>query len=483
MTGTSQQITIIQINDTHGYLSSHPEQFWAGGRPAFRIAGGYGRIAGLLQQIRRETNGRTLALDCGDTLHGTYAPVATKGGVMLPVLEQMGFAAMTAHWDFAYGPKRLQEIADRLPYPVLAINCYDKDSKQLVFPPYLIQEVGGVRVGIIGIAAYIVDKLMPPSFSEGVYLTLGDAELPGYIHRLRHEEGVDLVVVIAHLGFPQEMKLARTVPGIDVLLSAHTHNRLGAPARINDTLVIQSGSHGSFAGRLDLTLEGGKISRFDHHLLVVDEGIDADPEVAATVDNVMAPYRDMLAEVVGETRTALTRGRVLETTMDNFILQSLLHSSDAEIAFSHGWRYGAPVPPGPITLGDLYQIIPMDPPIFTAEIRGEALWDMLEENLHNVFAADPYEQIGGSVKRSLGLNGYIRPQNPRGHRLSELFVNGGAVEPSRSYRIAFVTTQAVPERYAEKREKLGLSAVEALRRYLADEGPVAAPLRDTFVAI
>lgn len=481
--GRPQQVTIVQLNDTHGYLEPHPELFWSGARAAFRSAGGYGRIAGLLQQIRHEAGGQMLALDCGDTIHGTYAPVVTKGEVMVPVLQQMGFAAMTAHWDFAYGPERLQEVAARLPYPVLAINCYDKETKQLVFPPYRIQEVGSVRVGIIGIAATIVDKMMPPSFSEGVDMTLGDAELPDYIHRLRHEEGVDLIVVIAHLGFPQEMKLARTVPGIDVLLSAHTHNRLWAPARVNDTLVIQSGSHGSFAGRLDLALEGGKIAGFKHQLLVVDDTIKPDAKVAAIVDGVMASYLEMLSEVVGETETALTRGRLLETTMDNALLQALLHSSDAELAFGHGWRYGAPIPPGPVTLGELYQIVPMDPPVFTAEIRGEALWEMLEENLHQVFAGDPFEQVGGAVKRSLGLNAYIRPENPRGHRLCELFINGEKVEPARSSRFVSATTQAVPEKFVEKQEELGLTAIGMLRRYFAEEGPVAAPLRNTFVAI
>jgi S-sulfosulfanyl-L-cysteine sulfohydrolase len=478
-----QQLTIVQINDTHGYLDPHPEQFWTGSGAEFCNAGGYSRIAGLLQRIRHETKDHMLALDCGDTIHGTYAPVATKGEVMLPVLERMGFAAMTAHWDFAYGPERLREVAARLPYPLLAINCYDKETKELVFPPYAVHEVGSVRVGVIGIAATIVDKMMPPSFSEGVYMTLGDAELPGYIEHLRHEEGAELIVVIAHLGFPQEMKLAATIPGIDVLLSAHTHNRLWAPARVNETLVIQSGSHGSFAGRLDLTLEDGKVTGYEHRLLVVDDSIEANAEVAALVDEALAPYRAMLSAVVGETRTPLARGRLLETTMDNALLQSLLHCADAEIAFGHGWRYGAPIPPGPVTLGELYQIVPMDPPLFIAEARGEALWEMLEENLEHVFARDPYEQMGGAVKRSLGLNAYIRPENPRGHRLTALFVNGEKINPARSYRVVSATTQAVSERYAEKKEKLEITAVEALRRYLADEGPIAAPLRDTFVAV
>jgi S-sulfosulfanyl-L-cysteine sulfohydrolase len=127
----------------------------------------------------------------------------------------------------------------------------------------------------------------------------------------------------------------------------------------------------------------------------------------------------------------------------------------------------------------------MDPPVFIAEDTRERLCGRcLRKTCSTCLRrAIPIEKMGGAVKRCLGLNAYIRPENPRGHRLCELFVNGEAVEPSRSYRIAFATTQAAPEKYIEQREKLDLTAVEALRRYFASEGTVNAPLRDTFVAI
>ncbi len=76
---------------------------------------------------------------------------------------------------------------------------------------------------------------------------------------------------------------------------------------------------------------------------------------------------------MGETATALNRGATLETTMDHFLLQSLLESTGAQWAFSNGWRYGAPVIPGEITLNDLYNMIPMNPPISTVELTGEEM--------------------------------------------------------------------------------------------------------------
>jgi S-sulfosulfanyl-L-cysteine sulfohydrolase len=118
----------------------------------------------------------------------------------------------------------------------------------------------------------------------------------------------------------------------------------------------------------------------------------------------------------------------------------------------------------------------MDPPLFTAQIRGEALWEMLEENLQQVFATDPFEQMGGYVKRALGLKAYLRPENPRGHRLCELFVNDQPLERSRTYHVVYATPQAVPEKYAEKQGKLDLTAIEALRRYFAAASPINAAL-------
>src|SRR5690606_12715236 len=105
----------------------------------------------------------------------------------------------------------------------------------------------------------IVDKMMPPHFSEGLYFTLGNEELPDIIQKLRKQDEVDLIVVISHFGFPQEAKLVSEIDGIDILLSGHTHNRMTKPVIINDTILMQSGCHGSFIGRLDVNFVNGKI--------------------------------------------------------------------------------------------------------------------------------------------------------------------------------------------------------------------------------
>jgi 2',3'-cyclic-nucleotide 2'-phosphodiesterase (5'-nucleotidase family) len=136
--------------------------------------------------------------------------------------------------------------------------------------------------------------------------------------------------------------------------------------------------------------------------LIVEESIAPDQSVQALVDQALAPYRGELLQVVGHTSTALHRNTMLESTMDNLLLQSILDHTGVQIAFSNGWRYGAPIAPGPVTLNDLWNIIPVNPPISLVELTGEQIQAMLEESLEHVFARDPYHQMGGYVKRMLG---------------------------------------------------------------------------------
>ncbi|NLD72906.1 MAG: bifunctional metallophosphatase/5'-nucleotidase [Chloroflexi bacterium] len=482
MSGTAE-LTLFQLNDSHGYIAPHPEWFWDGAAGAIRTAGGHARIAALIAAERRRHPGAVLALDNGDTLHGTYPVVHSEGEALLPILNAMGLDGMTAHWEFAYGPARFKALAQRLNYPMLAINCYEEASGELAYPPYVVYEAAGLRVGVIGIAATIVDKTMPPSFSKGLRFTLGNEELPGHISHLRQEERADLIVVVSHLGFPQEVRLAEEVEGIDVLLSGHTHNRIYRPVLVNGAIIIQSGCHGSFLGRLDLQLEGGKVVDWRHALITVTEDLPEDPVVRERVEAALATDRSDLAEQVGETRTPLHRYTVLEAPMDNLLLQALQSETGAEVAFSNGWRYGAPIPPGPITLNDLWNIIPVNPPVSTCDLTGEEIWDMMEENLEHTFARNPYDQMGGYVKRCLGLNLYAKIENPAGQRIQQIFVGGRPLRREQVYHAAYVTSQGVPKEYGAHHEQIGVRAIDALRRYLAQSGPVSAEIRGSIVAV
>ena len=478
-----KELTIIQMNDTHGYLEEHWEHFYNGDDASYIRAGGYARIANYVKNVRKEKEDNVLFLDGGDTFHGTYPVVHTKGNILTPLLSELGLDAMTAHWDFAYGPDHFKHLLTDVNYPMLAINCFNSETDELVFKPYIIKHVNGLKVGIVGIAATIIDKTMPKHFSRGLYFTMGNEELPSYVKLLKEEEQVDLIIVLSHLGFPQEVKLAGEVSGIDVLLSAHTHNRIYDPVKVNDTIIIQSGCHGSFLGHLDITVKDGEIIDYQHKFVVLDENYEEDPDMKEKVDKVMEPYREDLDRVWGETLTDLNRYEVLESTMDNFLLQALMDYSQAEAAFSNGWRYGAPIPKGPITENDLWNIIPVNPPLSKVKLTGREIWDMLEENIERTFAKDPYEQMGGYLKRSAGINMYFKFENPFGERIQQLFIGGEEIDFKRVYDVVYVTSQGVPEKYGHDREHLDIHAIEVLQQYLSKYDAVNADITGNIKAV
>lgn len=458
-------LKILQINDTHSYLELHNEHVYTPEGIEVEQAGGYARLKHIVEACRKE-RGNVILLDNGDTLHGTYDAVASKGWNMVDILEHMGFDAMTFHWDSAYTPQNLKKLEKELSYPILAINCYSKKTGKLYFTPYIMKEFEGLKVGIIGIAANFIDKMMPPKFSEGVRFTMGDEELPGYIKEVR-AKGADLVILLSHNGFPQDIQMLKTIPGIDICLSGHTHNRLYDIVKINDSYIIQSGSHGSFIGHIDLAYDG-KIKDICHELIYVDESVPEDKEMKKLVDLALENNREMLKEKVGKTKSLLHRATSLSSPMDNLLLKSLLLASDAEIAFSNGWRYGAPIPPGKITLEDLYRIIPVNPPVSTAILTGEEIWDMVEQNLQNTYATDPYKQMGGYVKRAMGIRVYFKVENPETLRVQQIYVGDKPLDREKDYKVAYVTRQGVPaDKYGREHKNLEVDAIEAIRTYLS----------------
>lgn len=466
-TAGSGSLTFLQINDTHGYLEPHPELVWAYDGATFPTMGGFARIKTLFDTARAETHGAVLAFDNGDTFHGTHAAVSSKGLALVPVLNTLGLSAMTAHWDFAWGPDHLAELAGQLTYPVLAANCWHKDKDSHPFQSTLICEAGGLRVGVIGLAATILDKTMPPNFAAGLRFTDGVDETRAEAARLR-AEGADLIVVLSHLGYPQDICLAESVFGLDVIISGHTHNRLNVPTEANGALIIQSGCHGSFVGRLDIEVQQGRIERYQHRLLPVDDAIEPHPGTKALVDTAMQASRVLQQTVVGHTAIALHRATSLTSPMDDLLLAAIADAAGTAIAFSNGWRYGAPIPPGPVTLHDLWNITPTNPPVSVVEISGAEIWDMIENNLESTFSADPFGQRGGYAKRFRGLTVNAKLENPKGRRVEAIFDAQGKISADQIYLVAFVTAQGVPERMGRNRRDLEIMAIDALRRWLAD---------------
>lgn len=469
------KLSIAYLNDVHGYLEPHNELFFEGMEKKVGSAGSYARIMTLVKNIRKE-NPNTLVFDGGDTFHGTLPLIESKGEAILPVLKQFGFSAMVGHWDFAYGADQLVKLQQALGYPVLGINVYKSDGS-LLLDPYLLIDVENIKIGVIGICSNIIDKTMPKNFSDGLTVTDGMKELPEAIRAIK-DKGADLVFLLSHNGYPQDIKMLVEIPGIDVCFSAHTHNRLFEPTVVNGSIVIQCGCHGAFLGKLDLLIDHAKIQGYEYELIPITDSIEEDPQISEIVEQIMEPYKYLQTQYIGETTGLLHRYNTMGSSMDDLLLRAVCLAAKTDLAFSNGWRYGAPIPAGKISKWDLYNMIPMNPPVSVVELTGEEIIKMLEQNLERTFSADPMMQMGGYVKRAVGLHVYLRIENPKGSRIQQAFVGDKPLDKNQTYQVAFVTSQGVSEKLGTGRKDLDIDVVEAITNFLHKHNPYD-PLKES----
>lgn len=463
-----QKLTLIQQNDTHGCLEMHDELYWQANGPVLKKAGGFARIANYVKEVKRE-NDNVLFFDGGDLFHGTLPLVSSKGEAILPLLEQMeldGF--IPGNWDFAYGKDQLKHLVERLPFPALACNVFDEVTGEPLLHPYLIKEMQGMTAGIIGLTYPYVDITMPGNFSEGLQFSRGVEEVRDIVNGMKGE--VDVVVLVSHMGLPLDAKLATLVSGIDVILSGHSHDRVTKPIITGETLIVQAGSSSSFLGRLDITMDNGKVTDADYRLIDMDETIREDGEMKEIVQIAMEPYRMERETIAGDTNSILHRMTLNEAPMDRFLTDAYRHAFECDLAFSHGWRYGSPKSPGALSIEDLYSIIPTNPEMFTLEMDGHTLWQTLEKNLEQVFSDDPFQQKGGYILRSSGLLMTFKPYNPKGYRIQTMQIGGQDLDLHKTYKLAGGGQQLFKAKEVQKTYH-GTHAIDVVRSFLKEKGP------------
>jgi sulfur-oxidizing protein SoxB len=402
--------------------------------------GGLDRIATVLKAIRAERGDRVAFLDGGDTWQNSYTSLISKGQDMVDCMALLEPDAMVGHWEFTLGAERVKELVGQLGFPFLAQNVRDTEWDEPVFDAMTMLERGGVRIGVIGQALPYTPianpRWMIPNWSFGIR----ENDLKLNVEKAR-KEGAALVVLLSHNGFDVDRKLAARVKGIDVILTAHTHDALPDVVKVGKTLLVASGSHGKFVSRLDLDVRDGEVKDYRFKLIpVFSDAIAPDPEVAAKIRGVRAPHEAMLREVLGRTETLLYRRGNFNGTLDDLICDALIAERDAEIALSPGFRWGTSVlPDQDITREDIYNATAITyPAAYRMTMTGARLKEVLEDVADNLFNTDPYYQQGGDMVRAGGLAYTIDLDQPIGGRISELRLlrSGKALEADKDYVVA-----------------------------------------------
>lgn len=402
--------------------------------------GGLDRIATIVKSIRAARSDKVLLLDGGDTWTNSWTALKTNGQDMVDCMALLKPDAMTGHWEFTLGEKRVQEIAATLGFPFLAQNMRESEFNDPVFEPHKVFERGGVKVAVIGQAFPFTPianpRWMIPKWTFGIR----DEDMQKQVDAVR-AAGAELVVVLSHNGFDVDRKMARLVKGIDVILTGHTHDAVPEAVKVGTTLLISSGSHGKFVSRLDLDVQDKRIKDFRFRLIpVFSDWIAPDPEMAAKIAQVRKPYAGDLARVLGRTEGLLYRRGNIAGTLDDVYTAALLAERDAEIALSPGIRWGNSLLPGQdITFEDVTNGCAMSyPNCYRVMMTGARLKEILEDVADNLFNPDPYYQQGGDMVRTGGLGFTLDVAGAVGQRISRMvhLKSGAPIDANREYVVA-----------------------------------------------
>jgi len=401
--------------------------------------GGYAHLATLVKRVRA-SRPHALLLDGGDTWQGSATALWSEGADMIGAQKLLGVDLMTAHWEFTYGAKRVQQaVAKELGgIEFLAQNVKTLDFEDPVFQPYRLQLMNGVTLAVIGQAFPYTPIANPRYLVEEWTFGIQEERLQKLVDEVR-AKGAQAVVLLSHNGLEVDLKLASRVRGVDAILGGHTHDGVPAPTVVGKTLVTNAGSNAKFLGVLDLDVKGGKVAGYRYRLLPVFANLlPADSAMSAYIDKVRAPYRNRLEEKLAVTEGLLYRRGTFNGTWDQLLLDALLAESNAEIAFSPGFRWGSTLLPGDaITFEHLMDQTAITYPQSTLnELTGAQVKEILEDIADNAFNPDPYRQQGGDMVRVGGMTYACNPGAAMGARISDLRLAGRPIEAGKRYKVA-----------------------------------------------
>lgn len=406
--------------------------------------GGFAHLATLIKRIRATRPG-ALLLDGGDTWQGSATALWTQGQDMVDACLALGVDVMTAHWEMTLGADRVKQIIEkdfkgRVAF--VAQNVKTQDFGDPVFEPYVMREMNGVPVAIIGQAFPYTPIANPRYFVPDWTFGIQEENLQALVNEVR-AKGAVVVVLLSHNGMDVDLKLASRVSGLDAILGGHTHDGVPQPVPVNNpggvTLVTNAGSNGKFLGVLDFDVRDGRIKDYRYRLLPVFANLlPADPDMAALISRIRKPYEVVLNETLAVTDEVLYRRGNFNGSFDQLILDALMQTQNAPIAFSPGFRWGTSLLPGQgITMENLMDQTAITYPYTTVtSMRGEMIKTILEDVADNLFNPDPYYQQGGDMVRVGGLTYAINPSAPAGKRISEMRLGDRLIEADRQYRVA-----------------------------------------------
>lgn len=472
------QITLVQIGDIHGHLISRPRLRNDG---ADTDEGGLARLFTRIQTIRAR-NKNVMLFNTGDTIQGSAEALYTRGQAVIDVLDHFDIDGMApGNWDYVYGKDRFLELfgvgtgtgPSKTRYGAVAANVYYAGTSKLLLPPYFVQNVNGVKIGVLGLSSERAINALGPFVTTGIDFTANAAEVPVYVDILKNKEKVDLIVLVSEFGLAKNVLIANHNPDIDVVLSSDMHEETPR-AVVADTgaIVSEVGQDGTRLAELHLVIRPGKggkrIASWEYDWHEINDSIRPNFKIAGLIQRIRAPFvagprmrphtnpingtvlNTPINKVVGYTRINLYRGNflhdpmpgVLEGSSSDFYSDVFRDQAGADIGHFRGFRYGTRVRPGPIKLEDIYHHIPIGPQIAKVTLTGQQIKNNIEISADGALNPDVFLWTGGWLNGYGGLRMDIDPYRSAGQRASNIRVKRAAtgvwepLSPSGTYTFA-----------------------------------------------
>ena len=460
----------------------------------FGRMGGMAHMKTLCDQLRDQMGGRqnTLMLDGGDLWQGSGTSLWTRGVDMVEASNILGIDVMVGHWEFTYRENEVLSNVALFKGDFIGQNVrvkedslmddgyaklvetydgrglYDEDTGH-AFQPYVIRDVGGARICVVGQAFPRTANANPQEFFPDWSFGLREDDMIELVEGIREEEEPDAIVLLSHNGMDVDIKMAERVPGLNAVFGGHTHDGVPKPVKVknvegNQCLVTNAGSNGKFLGVMDFDIADGKIKSMNYEMLpIFAEALTADKELQAYIDqmrntkydeNVIESrvkkmyynknrlgktYREILEEKLAKAdRTLYRRGNFMGT-WDQVLCNALREEYDADVALSAGVRWGTSTLKGDwITMEDVMTQCSMTyAETYVMEMTGHDLLNVLEQVADNLFDPDPYLQSGGDMVRVGGLDYTIDPSKPLYERITDAQLdNGHVIEADQKYKVA-----------------------------------------------
>jgi 2',3'-cyclic-nucleotide 2'-phosphodiesterase/3'-nucleotidase len=420
------------MTDFHGALA-------AGGteRTSGRPWGGALALATRIRGERAGGNARSILLDAGDQMQGTPESNFTAGRAAVWVLNALGVdAAALGNHEFDWGIDTLRARMRDMRYPMLAANVFERDSgaRPAWLQPTAMLVRDGVRIGVIGYVTPDTPRVTMPLHVAALRFSAPSHSVVEEAQALRRQ-GADVVVVVAHLGGDptpgggvdgEIATLARAGSGhIDAIVGGHTHNFVAAT--VAGVPCVIAGASGRAVGRIVLDWDGERVrgAQVDVLRAFADSLVVVPGDAIATlVDSMRAAVRPYASRVLGRAARPLAR-----TALANFVADAMREATGADVAITNPGGIRRDFAAGPITAGDVFELLPFENALVDVELSGA--------QLRAVIASRPEKC------RVSGLTGRWDPEAPAGARLTLQHSDGTPVRDDRIYRVvtnSFVAT-------------------------------------------